>query len=235
MPRSPRIDLEGMPQHVTQRGNNRQPCFFNDDDYRFYLECLQDAAEKYACLVHAYILMTNHVHILATPEKAMGLSRMMQSVGRRYVQYINYYYNRTGTLWEGRYKSCLIDADDYLFTCYRYIELNPVRAGMVTHPADYPWSSYQCNALGKPDPLIQPHANYKALGDTKTCRASRYKQIFHDSAKTDRYNEIAENILKEQVMGTSNFKDQIEQALSRSIRPQKRGRPGKQMDKQPNN
>ena len=130
MARLPRYVVVGHPQHVIQRGNNRSPTFYENQDYEFYLECLEEACERYRCDVHAYVLMTNHVHLLMSPWQRNSISKVLQSVGRRYVQYINYYYKRTGTLWEGRYKATLIDTERYLLTCYRYIELNPVRAGM---------------------------------------------------------------------------------------------------------
>jgi len=146
MARKPRVFLQGVAQHVVQRGNNREPCFFAEADYQFYLECLAESATKYACQLHAYVLMTNHVHLLVTPENESSLSGMMQSLGRRYVRYVNHTYKRTGTLWEGRYKSSLVQSENYLLTCSRYIELNPVRANMVETPAEYRWSSYGHNA-----------------------------------------------------------------------------------------
>lgn len=143
MPRKARMYLPGVPCHVISRGNNRDACFYSDDDSLFYLTCLQGACQRYGVSLHAYVLMSNHVHLLMTPAREDGISKVMQSVGRRYVQYINMNYRRSGTLWEGRHKSSLVDAEDYVLACYRYIELNPVRAGMVEHPADYRWSSYR--------------------------------------------------------------------------------------------
>jgi putative transposase len=146
MPRLPRYALVDVPQHVIQRGHNRQPVFFHQDDYSLYLQCLHDAAATYHSVIHAYVLMTNHVHVLMTPHQTDSLAKVMQSLGRRYVQYINTTYHRTGTLWEGRYRASLVEAEGYLLACYRYIELNPVRAGMVPKPAAYPWSSYRWHA-----------------------------------------------------------------------------------------
>jgi len=140
MPRRARLNLPDVPLHIVQRGNNRQPTFFSEDDYVFYLACLRESAERHSCDVHAYVLMTNHVHLLVTPYQPDGASRLMQSVGRRYVQYVNYTYRRTGTLWEGRFKASLVESESYLLTCYRYIELNPVRARMVEDPTEYRWS-----------------------------------------------------------------------------------------------
>ncbi len=143
MARLPRLYFPGCVQHVIQRGNNRDAFFYDEADYKVYLSFVNDAAKKYQVAIHAFVLMTNHVHLLATPSGEQGISRLMQALGRRYVQYINFTYGRTGTLWEGRYKSTLVDSDSYLLTVYRYLELNPVRAGMVTHASEYPWSSYQ--------------------------------------------------------------------------------------------
>ena len=149
MARLPRFILPGQSQHVIQRGNNRQPIFYSARDYQYYLEKLEFAAKEHDCQIHAYVQMTNHVHLLVSPNSADCLSKMMQTLGR-------YYYKRTGTLWEGRYKSSLISGDEYLFSCMRYIELNPVHAGMAEHPSAYPWSSYHCNALGVGGTLITP-------------------------------------------------------------------------------
>ena len=161
MARLPRLNLPGIPQHVIQRGNNQQVSFFKDKDYAVYLDKLKLYSKKYSVAVHSYVLMTNHVHLLMTPETEQGVSQMMQSLGRYYVRYINQTYERTGTLWEGRYKSTLVDSDNYFLTVSRYIELNPVRAGMVAHPAEYPWSSYQYNVRGKAIELIMPHFLYQ--------------------------------------------------------------------------
>ena len=178
MARLPRYFVKGQPQHIIQRGNNRELIFVHDDDYQFYLECLQSAIKKNKLWVHAYVLMTNHVHILANPETETSISKTLQSVGRRYVQYFNYTYKRTGTLWEGRYKATVIDSDQYLLTCMRYIELNPVRAGMVEQPSAYPWSSYAANAEGISNKLITSHEVYKQLGANELERQSAYRQLF---------------------------------------------------------
>lgn len=178
MARRPRFAIAGVPLHVIQRGNNRNACFFDASDYRFYLECLAEAAEKYGCHIHAYVLMTNHVHILVTPNEDYAVSQMMQSVGRRYVGYVNRSYRRTGTLWEGRFKAALVDSERYLLVCSRYIELNPVRAKMVEGPGDYCWSSYRCNAHGVQDACITPHRLYEALGHDGETRQAAYRELF---------------------------------------------------------
>jgi len=210
MPRKPRFQLVGVPQHVIQRGNNREPCFYAEEDYRRYLDDCHEAAERYQCCIHAYVLMTNHVHLLVTPMAEYGISGMMQVLGRRYVYYMNKTYQRTGTLWEGRYKSSLVDSDQYLLTCMRYIELNPVRAEMVDHPADYKWSSYQSNAQGQYDKLLQPHMLYKNLGSTLGMRQGAYRELFRNH---------------ELVLGSSYFKDKIESLIQRPARHRKSGRP----------
>ncbi len=157
MPRKQRFFLAGVPAHLVQRGNNRQAVFYDDSDYRAYLGWLVEGAQRYGCAIHAYVLMTNHVHLLLTPRDRDSISRLLQYVGRRYVAYVNHRYGRTGTLWEGRFKASVIDASEYLLRCYRYIELNPVRAGMVDSPRGYRWSSYRANAQGAADPAVSPH------------------------------------------------------------------------------
>lgn len=164
MPRKPRFVLPGVPQHIIQRGNNREPCFYSAEHYRRYLELLKEAADRNDCCVHAYVLMTNHVHVLATPFSPHGVSHLMQDLGRKYVRAINHIYRRSGTLWEGRYKASLVDSEAYLLACMRYIELNPVRANMVVHPGEYRWSSYAANGQGQADALISPHPLYEQLG-----------------------------------------------------------------------
>ncbi|WP_286272261.1 transposase [Thalassotalea hakodatensis] len=170
MARLPRIDLPNIPQHIIQRGNNRQACFYHEKDFKAYLNWLKYYSLKEDVAIHAWVLMTNHVHLLCTPKKPKAVSFMMQGLGRRYVQYFNYSHQRTGTLWEGRYKSCLVQNSNYLLEVYRYIELNPVRAGMVDNPTDYPWSSYQINALGKVSSLVSYHDQYLTLAQSDTER-----------------------------------------------------------------
>jgi len=225
MPRKPRFNLIGIPQHVIQRGNNREPCFYAEKDCKRYLEDLEQAASKYCCQVHAYVLMTNHVHLLMTPMVEHGISQMMQALGRRYVYYINKTYKRTGTLWEGRYKSSLIDSDRYLLTCMRYIELNPVRANMVNHPGDYEWSSYHTNAQHGKDLLINNHPLYTELGATTEDRKIAYRELFRHYLDTEDLHEIRESLKHELVLGRPNFKDKIEQITKRKIRPGPPGRP----------
>ena len=190
MARLPRFVIPGQPQHVIQRGNNRGVIFVADEDYLYYLQKIGDACKKYECEIHAYVLMTNHVHLLITPQIENGISKVMQHIGRYYVQYFNFKYQRTGTLWEGRYKATLLDSEGYLLTCSRYIELNPVRAGMVKDPARYPWSSFHYNALGDEDEMLTPHASYKALGiDNVSCRLN-YQALFEKHISKEEIEEI---------------------------------------------
>lgn len=225
MARLPRYVVPGQPQHVIQRGNNREPIFADEADYRFYLECLLEAAQREALALHAYVLMTNHVHLLATPDTETSLSRVLQSVGRRYVQYFNRTYDRTGTLWEGRYKATLIDSERYLLTCMRYIELNPVRAGMVDHPGDYPWSSYPANARGKVQSLVTPHSLYRGLARTDNARQAAYCRLFRAHLNQSEIEAIREATNKAWVLGNDRFRDKIETLSGRRTAPLPRGRP----------
>lgn len=225
MPRKPRFNLIGVPQHVIQRGNNREPCFYAEEDYRRYLDDLRESAEKYDCRIHAYVLMTNHVHLLVTPMVDHGISQMMQALGRRYVYFINKTYNRSGTLWEGRYKSSLIDSDAYLFACMRYKELNPIRASMVSHTGEYKWSSYHTNAQGEDDSLIEKHPLYMELGNSQEERELAYRELFRHHVENDTPHDIRESLNHELVLGRSYFKDKIEELTQRQTRMGEPGRP----------
>jgi putative transposase len=178
MPRHARLRIEGLPLHITHRGNNKADCFFQQEDHLSYLRLLAEHAEEHDCAVHAYVLMTNHVHLLLTPERADGVSHLMKDVAQRYTQRINKVRERTGSLWEGRFKSCIVDSESYLLRCQRYIEMNPVRAGLVAHPADYPWSSFRTNAYGAPSEVVRPHPLYEALGTVERDRLIAYQSLF---------------------------------------------------------
>jgi putative transposase len=223
MARLPRYVLPGHPQHVIQRGNNRNVIFASEEDYSFYRECLKKACSEHKVLVHAYVFMTNHVHLLMTPQTEYGLAKVMQSVGRRYVQYFNYAYRRTGTLWEGRYKATLIDTENYLLTCYRYIELNPVRANMVSLAEEYRWSSYHFNARGEFDELLTPHALYEALGRTPATRVSVYRALFKNHIDETTMMEIRNATNKAWVLGNDHFRNEIESLLNRQTHPSPKG------------
>lgn len=227
MPRRPRICLPNVPQHLIQRGNNRQTCFVADEDYRFYLDWLAEYAGKTGCRIHAYVLMTNHVHLLVSAERATATGEMMKALGQRYVQYFNRTYRRSGTLWEGRFRSCPTQAEDYLLACQRYIELNPVRAGMVAHPAEYRWSSYRSNAQGEVDPLIQPHEIYAALGLDAASRQAAYRELFRHELEPELVDEIRRATNGNFALGSTMFAEQIGAALGRRVTPGKSGRPRK--------
>ena len=179
MARRPRVCPPGLTQHVVQRGNNRGPVFRNVSDYRFFLWLLGRESARYAVKVHAYALMTNHVHLMATPADGTGLSRMMQGIGRIYVPAFNVRYQRTGGLWEGRYRSFAIEDERYWLACLRYVELNPVRAGLVSAPEEYPWSSARTHICGQPDPVVIDHALYLRLGATAAGRQQAWGAICH--------------------------------------------------------
>lgn len=227
MARQPRLDLPGITQHVVQRGNDRQACFAEAIDYGQYLQELRESAIKHGCAVHAYVLMTNHVHLLVTPTSAGSVSRMMQAVGRRYVGSFNARYRRTGTLWEGRFKAALVDTTRYLLACYRYIELNPVRAHMVAEPAIYPWTSYHANALGQSNPLLTPHATYLALGDHADARQAAYRAWVNDTFDEAELAELRLHTQQQRAWGSDRFRRQVEALTSRAATVRPRGRPRK--------
>ena len=223
MARLPRLCLSGIPQHIIQRGNNRQICFGSDEDFAAYAYWLDEFSQKYHIAVHAWVFMTNHVHLLATPESSDGLSKMMQSLGRQYVRYFNYTYRRTGTLWEGRFKSCVVDAENYLLICQRYIELNPVRANMVSKPEDYRWSSFSANGLGQYVKLCTPHAIYTQLGDTAENRTRAYRDLFRGHLDEGLVNEIRHASNKGMALGNDRFKQEVEKLSGRRVTSLKRG------------
>ncbi len=225
MARLPRYFVKDQALHVIQRGNNRAPIFATEEDCRFYLDCLAEAAGRYKLSIHAYVLMTNHVHLLASPGKEASLPKTLQSVGRRYVQYFNHAYRRTGTLWEGRYRATLIDTERYLLTCMRYIELNPVRARMVSHPRDYPWSSYRAHAHGKPDVWLQDHELYRRLGRSVNARQAAYRALFKTPIAKSELEAIRAATNRAWVLGDDRFKRKVERLAHRRAAPLARGRP----------
>jgi len=228
MPRRPRIHLPHIPLHIVQRGHNRDACFFAEDDYLAYRHWLGEALAATGTLLHAYVLMTNHVHLLLTPPEPQAVSRFVISLGRRYVQYINRTYRRTGTLWDSRYKSSLVQADAYLLLCQRYIELNPVRAAMVDDPAHYRWSSYRANGLGQEDKLLAAHPVYAALGQDAAERQSAYRALFRTELDAEAISDIRMALNQGQPLGGSRFVDSIELATGRRCEVRPRGRPRKQ-------
>lgn len=227
MPRRPRVLLAGVPLHIIQRGNNRSACFFCYDDYLFYIDTLTALAQLHNCEVHAWCLMTNHVHILLTPSCSKGTALLMKGLGQRYVQYINRTYQRTGTLWEGRFRSCVVQQESYLLSCYRYIELNPVRAGMVKHPADYHWTSYRVNALGESSNLVTQHPIYNELGPDPLGRAKGYQELFKSQLSSDFFDQIRTSTNGNYVLGGARFASQISHALGKRVVRGLAGRPKK--------
>ena len=192
---------------------NRQQTFFEDEDYRLFLAVLCKSARRYGCSVHAYVLMTNHVHLLVSPQTRQAIPLVFQALGRSYVQAINRKYERSGTLWEGRYRACLVDTEEYLLTCYRYIELNPVRAGLVRAPSQYTYSSYHYNALGGRDPVVTPHQRYLALGDDSKSRSAAYRELFGDVIDEKTLRSIRRSTNACRVLGADDFKDRFEAQL----------------------
>ena len=225
MSRRARITLAGIPHHIIQRGNNRNPCFFSNEDYQTYLDWLEQYAEVCECKIHAYVLMTNHVHLLATPLAAGGLGQMMRRLGQRYVQYINRRYERTGGLWEGRFKSCITAEARYVLACYRYIELNPVRAAIANHPQDYRWSSYQVNAQGKASSLVSTSDIYNELGANFHNRRQAYRNLFENQLEAEVIDQIRSATKGNFAFGSERFCKDASKALGRRVIPAKLGRP----------
>jgi len=228
MPRRARMYLAGLPYHIVQRGNNREACFIEPENYRFYLELWEECADHYGVIVHAYCLMTNHIHFLATPKTRTALSDTSRVVGSRYAQYINKTYRRTGTLWEGRHRSSLVQSDRYLLTCMRYIELNPVRAGMVAVPEEYRWSSYGVNAWGDSG-WITPHEEYLRLAGTLAKRCHAYRELFREQLSSVDLHGIREAAHYCQPVGDDRFRKTIEEKYDIKLGQKKRGRPKTQL------
>ena len=228
MPRRPRSDLAGFPLHVIQRGNNRSRCFHFDRDRSAYLHWLGRYAGRLGIAIHSWVLMTNHVHLLITAPTPSAASGLMQALGRRYVRYFNETYERTGTLWEGRFRACAVHAEDYLLTCMRYIELNPVRGGLVEDPGAYPWSSYRGNALGYPDHLLSEHPLYTGLGATRDVRRTHYLELFRDSLGEGALDDIRVATRAGHLLAGERFRKEIEGTRGVRLGPAPVGRPGKQ-------
>jgi REP-associated tyrosine transposase len=217
MPRRARLRVAGLPLHIIQRGNNRAPCFYADEDFGLYLHHLAQLATRFDCAVHAYVLMTNHVHLLLTPARPDGASLLMKHLGQRYVQYVNKCYRRSGTLWEGRFRSSIVQRDGYALKCQRYIELNPVRAGMVPHPRDYAWSSYRTNAELRTSGLVIPHEEYLGLGETPELRAAAYRDSFRFELDATDLREIRLAANGGFALGNDRFKAEIAEMLGRRV------------------
>lgn len=230
MARLGRYFLPDQPLHVIQRGNNRGAVFFDEADRGRYRDWLAEAAAQHGCTIYAYVLMTNHVHLLAAPQREASLPRTMQSLGRRYVRYVNDAYRRTGTLWEGRYRAAPIDSEAYFLACCRYIELNPVRAGMVAHPREYRWSSWRAHARGAADPLAAEHPIYRALGGDAAARQRAYRALFAAPLAGEFVEAVRAATNGGWALGDEGFKRRIAAALGRRVAPAPKGRPPKPLD-----
>jgi len=228
MPRQRRLIFPGVAVHVVQRGNNRMACFRGDSDYRLYLLYLRELSKRHGCAIHAYCLMTNHVHLLLTPDSAFGCAALMQNLGQRYVQYFNRAYGRSGTLWEGRFRSCAAESAAYVLACYRYIELNPVRAGIVERPGQYAWSSYRANAEGGDDPLVSPHSEYAALGRNRETVRAAYRGLFDMELEPMLVSGIREATNGGYPLASDRFKAQVTKSTTRRL---ERGRPGRPVNR----
>jgi putative transposase len=233
MARLPRYVIPGQPQHIIQRGNNRQVIFAADADYQFFRDSLVEAAGRFGLAIHAYVWMTNHIHLLATPTQSDSISKTFQSAGRKYVQYFNYTYRRSGTLWEGRYRATVVDSEQYMLSVMRYIELNPVRAGMVAHPRDYPWSSHRRYAYGQDSPnlnwLLEPD-QYLQLDRDDAARQTAYRDLFKAALDPDDINAIRNATHKGWALGDTRFREMIEALGERRAMPAARGRPRKRVE-----
>ncbi len=225
MPRRLRMYIPGYAYHIVQRGNNRQACFFEEESYHVYKRYMHEVMPRYKIRLHAYCLMTNHVHLLLSSEVGGSVSDFMKVLCSRYAQYINKKHERTGTLWEGRHKSSAIDTEGYLLKCYRYIELNPVAALIVERPEEYAWTSNQCNAWGENDPLVTRHATYKALGRSQNQRCARYRALFDEALAFGDRQAIRNAVQACLPLGCERFLEKIEQHLGRNIGYAHRGRP----------
>lgn len=225
MARLPRLTLPGYPHHVIQRGNNRQPIFLKPRHREDLLNLLVENARKFEVAIHAYVFMDNHFHLLATPTTGSGLPQMMQAVGRRYVRHFNDGQGRTGTLWEGRYKSTLIETDRYFLACMAYIDLNPVRAGMVADPKDHSWSSHRHYIGLNNDPLVTPHALYWALGNTPFAREAAYGALVQAGISPETQQGLTQSVLRGWALGDPDFVAGLQEKTARRVVPAQPGRP----------
>jgi putative transposase len=227
MPRKPRFRLAGFPQHIVQRGNDRQPTFRTQSDFWMFKHYLAQASAEHRCAVHAYCLMTNHVHLLATPAWSDAIPKTLHAVSQRYAAYFNRSYERSGTLWDGRYRAALVDSDAYVLTCYRYIELNPVRAQMVALPEHYAHSSFCHNALGVTDPLISEHSAYTSLSGTSAGRRQSYRKLVSEGLTDAQLTAIRDTTSGESVLGSDAFRRDVARRVQRSVELRRVGRPRK--------
>jgi putative transposase len=217
MSRYPRPVFKDIPLHIVQRGNNRNACFFGRGDYLTYLSMLAEALEEFPCVLHAYVLMPNHVHLLVSPADIRGPALLMKRVGQRYVQHVNRKYGRYGTLWQGRYHSSLVDTEPYFMACQRYIELNPVRAGLVAHPVDYEWSSYLVHAHGKASDIVVPHDLYNGMATENALRQSRYRELIAEALPQCLIDVVRQATNGNGICGSAQFSERLGVALGRDF------------------
>lgn len=225
MARLPRLTVPHYPHHIIQRGNNRQEIFQGRADYELLLDLIDENAKKHQVAIHAYVLMSNHFHLLATPETAEGIPQMMQAVGRRYVRNYNLRHQRTGTLWEGRYRSTLIQAERYLLACMVYLDLNPVRAGMVADPADYGWSSHQHYIGRRTDKLVTPHPLYWELGNTPFARDQAYSELVRAGIGQEQQRALTDSVLRGWALGEPDYVADLQRRTERRVARAQAGRP----------
>jgi putative transposase len=224
MSRRSRLVFPDVPLHIIQRGNNRQACFSCTNDFVIYLHMLEQHAMQSACRIHAYVLMTNHVHLLLSPQDRSSASRLMKGLGQQYVQYFNRRHRRSGTLWEGRFRSCLVQDEQYFLVCQRYVELNPVRAAIVAAPGDYPWSSFQSNAFGRTGKVVSPHETYSRLGSTKAERNKNYRALFAEILPVEMVNRLRRASNGNFAFGDASFEQEMEEVAGRAVSPRLPGR-----------
>lgn len=225
MARLPRLTLPGYPHHIIQRGNNRQAIFAGRADYEALLALLEEHSKKLHVAVHGYVLMSNHFHLLATPQTEDGVPQLLQALGRSYVRVFNKRQGRTGTLWEGRYKSTLIQAERYLLACMVYIDLNPVRAGLVADPADYPWGSYGHYTGRRPDKLLTPHPLYWELGNTPFAREQAYADLVAAGIGSQQQQALTEATFRGWALGEPDYVADLQRRTERRVTKGKAGRP----------
>ncbi|MDB5772025.1 MAG: transposase [Burkholderia sp.] len=227
MARLPRLIVPNQPHHVIQHGNDRQQIFRDAADHAIFLNWLREASRQFKVAIHAYALMPDHLHLLATPSDESGLGRMMQWIGRHYVPYFNQKYGRSGTLWQGRYKATVIESERYFMACSAYIELNPVRTGLTYAPQDYPWTSYAHHVGIHLNPVITDHALYWALGNTPFSREAAYRNLLEQGLTADEVLAVTEATRKGWALGSDKYKAQLEKTINRRVQPAKRGRPAR--------
>lgn len=228
MARKPRLFVAGVPYHVIQRGNNKGPIFFSDNDRIFFLEVLQEAKIKHPCLIYSYCLMSNHFHLLIEPKEKENISLLMKLLGAKYVHYVNKAYRRTGTLWEGRFKCSIVGEEEYFLSCVRYIETNPMRAGIVDYPESYRWSSFRARAFGEKNYILNGNPWFSNLGyDIEECR-HKYRQLFQNQIPEATFKTIREMTNRGGIVGSVKFKERIEELLHQKITIRPPGRPRKQ-------